>query len=147
MATLSDFLRRVRPVAAPGPPARAGVPVDRAAQLAEELAPVFAALRSTQEQATAVVTDAHGEEDRRRAAGRTQVDAVLANARQQADAARAQAASAAVEAAQAERDELVHQAQEDATALARRADERLPALTARIVGMVASMGRERGGER
>ena len=69
MARPSDLLRRFRLMAVPGRAGIAGVPVDRAALLREELAPVFAALRSVEDEVNDVVLRAgvEGEDRRRRA--------------------------------------------------------------------------------
>jgi hypothetical protein len=74
MAWPPEFLRRFRPAGTPGAAARAGVPVDRAAEAAGELAPVLALLADV-ESATAEIRegarlDAMELRDQARARGR-----------------------------------------------------------------------------
>lgn len=144
MATLRDYVRRFRPAGTPGAAAPAGVPVDRVAERAVELAPVFEALRGATEEATDLVATARREADRRRAASVEDANVRLAEARQRAEAVRATAAAKAVADAAEERAALLDGARRDAAEVAGRAAEQLPLLVDRIVAVVgtAAMDRE-----
>ena len=61
MPTPSEFLRRFRLMAVPGPAAIAAVPSDRSEALRKELEPVFAALRDVNEGTAATVALAQAE--------------------------------------------------------------------------------------
>lgn len=65
-----DFLERFRPAGTPGALAARGVPADRVAELAAELAPVFALLEPVQQQSAAIRARAQAEADQRRTAAR-----------------------------------------------------------------------------
>lgn len=97
-----DFLSRFKPAAAPGSASRAGVPADRAAQLAEELSPVLEMLARTRERCAAITADSEKEAARvmRRAADRAA--AITVEGSQRAAAARDAAVREIVAAAQAQ---------------------------------------------
>jgi len=80
VARPSDLLRRFRLMAVPGKAGIAGVPVDRAAVLREELAPVFATLRTVEEEANDVVSRATAESERRRQSASSDAQRILASA-------------------------------------------------------------------
>lgn len=96
-----DFLSRFKPAAAPGSASRAGVPADRAAQLAAELDPVLGMLRPTRERCATIAAEGEQEAARiaRQAADR--VAAIAAEGAERAAAARDAAAGEVVSAAQA----------------------------------------------
>lgn len=97
-----DFLSRFKPAAAPGSASRAGVPADRAAQLAAELGPVLEMLATTRERCTAIAADGEQEAARitRQAAERTA--RITAEGAKRVAAARDAAAREVVSAAQAQ---------------------------------------------
>lgn len=134
--TLPEILRRFRPAVAPGPPAPAGVPVDRRAETEAELAVVFAALVSTTAAANDLREQARAEADRRRAQGTQDAQRLLSDARSRLTAVRADAATALLSSLDEERAELQHEAQAEATRLRQRADERLPEVVANVIGDV-----------
>jgi vacuolar-type H+-ATPase subunit H len=140
MVTVRDFVRRFRPAGAPGPAAPAGVPSNRIAELAAELAPVFDALRELNGQAADLIAEAGRAADRRRADAVAEAEELVTDARRRAEASRAAAASAAVEDAVEERDALLDGARRDAAEINRRAAERLPRLVDRVVAVVRTTG-------
>jgi len=131
-----EWLRRLRPAAAPGPAAPAGVPADRVAELDAELAPVFEALRDTVAAAAEIVAAAEGEAERRRTAASAEEAALRAAATRQAAAAEAEAAAGVARALDEERARVLADAHREADAVAGRARTRLPAVVARVVGAV-----------
>lgn len=106
MPSISDLLNRFRPVGAPGSASRAGIPADRAAELAAELEPVLAILATTEEQCAALVAEAEqravmiGREARTRAAG------IAAAGTDRAAAARVAATDRVIAVAHAEADRI-----------------------------------------
>jgi hypothetical protein len=97
MPSTRDLLQRFRPAGAPGAASATGVPADRADERAVELAPVFAALRATVEEAERIRRDARDEAQRRRERARDEVAAIVASARVDAESLRAQATAEARE--------------------------------------------------
>lgn len=97
-----DFLSRFKPAAAPGSASQAGVPADRAAQLAAELEPVLGMLALTRERCAAIT--AGGEQEAARIARRSadRVAAIAAEGSERAAAAREAAAHHVVLEAQAQ---------------------------------------------
>jgi hypothetical protein len=97
-----DFLSRFKPTTAPGSASQAGVPADRAAQLAAELEPVLGTLARTRERCASISADGEQEAARiaRQAADR--VAAITSEGAEQAAAARDAAAQRVVSAAQAQ---------------------------------------------
>ncbi|MGA7835014.1 MAG: hypothetical protein WCA31_07365 [Acidimicrobiales bacterium] len=93
MARPSDLLRRFRITAVPGRAGIAGVPVDRATVLREELAPVFAALRATESHAADIIARAATESESRTARANLEAQRILDQASTDQRAARAAAAA------------------------------------------------------
>ena len=93
MPRVRDLLYRFRPSAAPGSATAAGVPADRARDLAAELAPVFAALADTERECAAIVEAARTEAARVRTDGAARVEALRASGRSRVAAERAAAAA------------------------------------------------------
>ncbi|HTY73602.1 MAG TPA: hypothetical protein VMI11_14475 [Actinomycetes bacterium] len=93
MPRVRDLLYRFRPAGAPGAASAAGVPVDRRADMASELAPLFGLLTDTEGECVRIRerADADAAETRREAA--TEAGDILATARRAADGERAAAAS------------------------------------------------------
>jgi vacuolar-type H+-ATPase subunit H len=147
MPSVSDFLRRFRPVVAPGRPARAGVPADRVAERTAELAPIFEGLQDREHAAQRLVADARADADERRAAAETERVRLLAQAREDAHAARAHAAAAVVPAVEEDRRSSQADAEQRAAELGREAAGELPGLVDRIVASVAEAGTDTGPRR
>jgi hypothetical protein len=81
-------------MAVPGKAGIAGVPVDRAAVLREELAPIFAALRASEAEADDVVSRSTGESENRRQNALLAAQQILASANDDVVLERAAAARA-----------------------------------------------------
>jgi vacuolar-type H+-ATPase subunit H len=145
MAWPADFLRRFRPAGTPGPAARAGVPVDRVAEAADELEPVLALLAGAESAAADIREQARqdalelGDQARARAAG------LVAEARGRAEAERADAVALARGRAHADSARLADEARRQAAARRALAEQRLPGYVARVVRMVQAAGEEPAG--
>ena len=83
-----DFLDRFRPAGAPGSAARAGVPADRARELADELDPVLALLDDTHAECQRIIAGAGQEAERIMAAARSEAGRIAADAGTRARTAR-----------------------------------------------------------
>jgi vacuolar-type H+-ATPase subunit H len=142
MAWPADFLRRFRPAGTPGPAARAGVPVDRAAEAAGELEPILALLAGAESAAADIGARARldalavGDQARARAAG------LVAEARARAQAERADAVAQARGQADADSACLADRARRQASARRALAEQRMPGYVARVTGMVQAAGQE-----
>lgn len=102
MPQLRDILDRFRPAGAPGAAGRAGVPRDRASELAAELDPVLTMLADTDAECGRIVARAEHEARRIAELARDQAAAIAAEAQQRAEAARSAAAERVLVAAQAD---------------------------------------------
>ena len=131
-SALRRFLRTV----APGPPGPAGVPVDREAESAQELAPVFEALDDALAEAGSLRDRARQDADERRQAADDEAARLLADARSRADAARADAAQAAFGDVDREREEIDADASAEIDAFRARAGEKRRQLVAALVEQV-----------
>lgn len=136
MTQARDFLDRFRPAGAPGSAARAGVPADRARELAAEVEPVLALLDDTHAECEQIIEAA------RQRAGRIMTEARAAVARigQEADrnarAAGEEAAAEVLAQTRAEVRETTAEAGQQAIQIRRLAQRRLPQLVAAAVGLV-----------
>jgi hypothetical protein len=135
-----DLLRRFRPAGTPGAAARPGVPVDRAAEAAAELAPVLARLAGVQAECGRLREQARRDAEELRQRAREQAAALVAAARERAAGERAEAAARARAGADAESARQVAEAERQATALRELAERRLPDYVARVVAMVSTSG-------
>lgn len=133
---LSDILRRFRPAVAPGPAGPAGVPADRVAEAAAELAPVFAALERAVADGRLLREAARADAHRRRRHATEEAEQIVAEVRGQLDAVRAEAASARLTALDAERASLEAEARAEADRVRQVAGARLPAVVAQVVAGV-----------
>lgn len=124
------FLERFRPVGTPGAAAARGVPADRVAELAAELAPVFDLLEPTQKQSNAIRAQADDEADRRRAEALAGADAKVGAARRRAESERAATAAGLARSADVEAAQILAGARRDADAVREAAARRLPDLAA-----------------
>jgi hypothetical protein len=96
-----DFLSRFKPSAAPGSASQAGVPADRAAQLAAELEPVLGMLAPTRERCAAIAADGEQEASRIGRQAGDRIAVITSDGAERAAAARDAAAGEIVSAAQA----------------------------------------------
>jgi len=99
---LGNFLDRFRPAGAPGAASQAGVPVDRAAELAAELGPVLARLAGTDAECARIVAEAERSASQIASDARERAAAITAGGRARAQAARSEAAAEVLAAARAE---------------------------------------------
>lgn len=127
-----QFLSRFRPAAVPGPAGAGKMPVDRPAEAAAELAPVFALLADTEADAARIVTDAAARAARTRADAERAATATAAEARARAPQMQAEAArdAAPPDGAPGDTDDG------DRVQRDRRRAEQLPLLTERALGDV-----------
>ena len=112
MPRARDLLNRFRPSGTPGAAGVAGVPADRTAGAAAELAPLFAALESTERECQALLDRTAVEARRIRRQGEEEAQRLVVEARERQSAERAavvaelrdhRAAEGAATAAEAER--------------------------------------------
>ncbi len=140
MARPSDLLRRFRLMAVPGKAGLAGVPLDHAAVLREELAPVFAALRATESRTSDIVLRATEEGERRKASAILEAQRILHDALQAQPAARAAAATAARSEAEATGSELRISADEEVERVNSEARKKITPVVDELVHRVLSSG-------
>jgi hypothetical protein len=131
-----DLLDRFRPAGAPGPAGAAGVPADREASAAAELAPVFAALAEVVAESDRILLAADEAAERRRAEAAGQARAAVARARGEAAAIRAATAARIREDTAAELAQLTARTTAEADELRRRGATELPQLLSRVLGEV-----------
>jgi vacuolar-type H+-ATPase subunit H len=136
MLGLRDALDRFRRAGTPGPAARAGVPADRAADLAAELGPVLARLDRTQAECGNLRDRAIDEADQIRLEARQQATRLVADARRGADAVRAQAAAAEQDRSEAAGADVMAQASRRAARIRSVAELRMPVYVARVVELL-----------
>jgi hypothetical protein len=131
-----DFLDRFRPAGAPGTASGAGVPIDRRANAAAELAPVFAALADTERECAGLRDEAARDAARWADEAARQASALVARATVSAAAERAEAAARGRRRVRVETAGIVASAAEDAEAVRRDFELLLPDLVVRVVGRV-----------
>ncbi|MEV5845326.1 hypothetical protein AB0M32_25480 [Streptomyces sp. NPDC051985] len=133
--SLRDFLERFRPTGTPGA-AATGVPPDRAAERAVELAPALARLTAVQQEAARIRAAGDADAQAIRRDAELKAADVVATAREQAPGVRREAAESFVR--QAAREAVAVRAAADRTADAvrRRGRARLPALVDAAVAEV-----------
>jgi hypothetical protein len=125
--SLRDFLERFRPAGTPGASAT-GVPADRMAERAAELAPALARLTDVQQQAAGIRAAAEETAEALRQNAVREAEQVLSDAREQAPEVRRQAAEPLLRAARQETDALRAAGDRTASAIRERARERMPHL-------------------
>ena len=140
MARPRDLLRRFRLMAVPGKAGIAGVPVDHAEVLREELAPVFAALRATESRTSDIVSRATAEGESRRASAALKARHILHEASQLQPAARAAAAADAQSEATAAGSEVRASADEEVERINREATMKITLVVNELVRRVLSSG-------
>jgi vacuolar-type H+-ATPase subunit H len=131
-----DFLDRFRPAGAPGPAARAGVPADRARELAAELEPVLALLDGTYAECQQIIETARREADGITAHMQAEVTEIGQEAARQARTARDEAAAEVLVQARAEASAAAADASQQVRQIRRLAQRRLPVLVTRAAGLV-----------
>ncbi len=136
MPGLRDVLQRFRPAGAPGAATAAGVPVDRRADVAAELEPVFAALAGVQQECAQVRADGAQRASRLRTEAADESRAILVRARGEIAAERARAAAQRVHDAEQELAGIDAAADRSAEEVRRRTALRLPGLVERVVDRV-----------
>ncbi|MFZ2013462.1 MAG: hypothetical protein WAV00_06545 [Nocardioides sp.] len=139
MARVRDILYRFRPAGSPGAAGAAGVPVDRDADLAAELAPLFAQLADTERACDALLEQARRDADDRRNHLVESAHALMAAAQAEAGVERAAASSATQRSGEPELVSIRSRAESEAEELRRRADARIPPQVARVVTFVRSV--------
>ena len=144
MSPRRDFLQRFRPAGAPGNPAAAAVPADRARDLAAELEPVFSMLAGAQAESAIIVSEADRDAAVVRGNARRRADDMVASARQRAQAVRADAAAAVLARAEANADAALRAAEQDAQAIGERAARQMPEFVSRAVRAVLALAGDNG---
>lgn len=149
MPRVRDLLQRFRPAGAPGAASRTGVPVDRRADLAAELAPLFAQLASTERLCADIRDRSQHDLADIRARDTERASRILAAASARIEAERAASTVAIQHRAEAESVAELTAAQHAAAELQRRALERMPAYVERVVAAVYELldPAKRAGER
>ena len=127
MATVRDFLERLRPSGTPGAPSMSGVPADRLLERTAELEPVFERLADVQAEAELIRTNAAARSERRRLAATDEARSIVAEARRLAEADRGAAAAVAHAEARSRAEQIVSESREEAAAIEADAEARLPA--------------------
>lgn len=128
MPQLRDFLDRFRPAGAPGAAARAGVPVDRAGELAAEVVPVLTLLDDTRTECERIVARARRDAAAIMAEARAEAAAISADGDQRAQAVRHEAARQVTVAAATAAAAMVADAEQEAIRIRARAGQRMPRL-------------------
>jgi vacuolar-type H+-ATPase subunit H len=127
-------------MAVPGKAGIAGVPVDHAAVLREELAPVFAALRATESRTSDIVSGATEEGESRKAKAALKAQHILHEASHAEPATRATAAAAAESEATAAGFELRSSADKEVERINREATMKITPVVDELVRRVLSSG-------
>lgn len=140
MPALGMFLHRLRIHGVPGAAGAAGVPVDRVAEVEEELAPIFELLEEAGRRAGQLV--AEGERDAALARARASDEArrLVAEARAQVEAQRAEAAASTLARAADERRVVLAEGRAEAERVSRVVLERMSSVRAELVRRVLSTG-------
>lgn len=144
MPRVRDLLYRFRPAGAPGAASAAGVPVDRTAELAAELEPLFAQLADTERECAAIREQAHRDADAIREREAARAGNLVTSAGDRAEAERVGAAARVQKEAEAEAAIELAAAEGEAAELRRRARRRAPTYVARVVAAVDALIDEPG---
>ncbi len=139
MARVRDVLYRFRPAGAPGAASAAGVPVDRAADLAAELEPLLAQLATTERTVAGIREQAIRDAAEIRARDVERARSIVTTAGQRADAERAAAAAQMRRRAEGEAAGALADAEREAAELGDRAAARIPAYVALVVDSVSRL--------
>jgi len=139
MPRVRDLLYRFRPAGAPGAAGAAGVPVDRSADLAAELEPLFAELVGTERECAQISEQARQDAIGLRAREAERARTVVTAAGAQVQVERAAVAAQSQQRAEAEFATEVAAAACEAAALRDRARERMPVCVARVVESIREL--------
>lgn len=139
MPRARDLLYRFRPAGAPGAASATAVPLDREADLAEELQPLFAQLASTETECAAIRAAGRRDASDIRERETERARGIVAGANGRMTAERAAASADAQQQAVAVTDALLAAAESDAEAVRARVEERLPEYVDRVVRSVLEM--------
>ena len=137
MPRVRDLLYRFRPAGAPGAASATGVPADRSADLAAELAPLFARLADTERECAQILERAHRDVTAIRAGDAERARSTVASAAERATAERADAAARACERGAGKAADVRAAAEREAAALEMRTAERIPPMVADVVASVS----------
>ncbi|HZD74038.1 MAG TPA: hypothetical protein VE776_09180 [Actinomycetota bacterium] len=118
------------------------MPVDRAAEAAAELEPVFARLAEVQAECARLQEQARRDADRVRERARDQAAGLVAAARERAEGERAELAARVHAQADIESARRIAEAERQAGALRERVERRLPGLVDKVVAAVLTIGAE-----
>lgn len=135
------LLRRFLPAGAPGPAGLAGVPADRAADAAAELAPVFAALAATESRCDEALEQGRRDAAETARRGAERVGGIAASAERRAAVERVDAVARARRTADEQAAAELTAAHAAADRLRADAGLRLPDQVARITAVVTAMVR------
>ncbi len=139
MPRIRDVLYRFRPAGAPGQASAAGVPADRAADLAAELEPLFARLAPVERARADLLESARSDAAAVRAEAATGAERMLARAREQVGAERADAAGAARARVRSDTADLIAAAQAEAVRLRGRTELITPGQVEHVLASVRSL--------
>ncbi len=139
-----DILQRFRLAGTPGAASAAGVPADRVAEIAAELAPVIARVADAQTEADRIRAEAAHDAERRRAEALRRAGDLVASAHREAAAERADAALRVRRQVEAEGARTQAAGADDAAAVRRRATERLPGYVDRVTREIRASLQEPG---
>jgi vacuolar-type H+-ATPase subunit H len=134
------LLRRFRFLGVPGAPAAVGVPVDRRAVRAAELAPVLQALAGAEAEAAAIVARAEQDAAHRRERAAARAHSIVAEASDRAGAVRAEATAARLTDAQVRSVQVVDEARRVVADLDRRTAARSSVVVDELVSRVLATG-------
>jgi len=127
MPRVRDLLYRFRPAGAPGPATAVGVPADRTAETALELAPLFVLLAETEADCARIQDRADHDAVELTQVSRERAAAIVAAAAERADAEQATARTEAERVAEVGSADALGAAQREAMGLGARAAARMPA--------------------
>jgi hypothetical protein len=136
MPRVRDLLYRFRPAGAPGSASASGVPVDRAADRAAELLPLFERLAETEHQCALIRQQAQHDAEAIRARHTEMARSVAVTASNDGEAERAQAATQVRQRADRVAAASLVDARKEASQLQRRAAQRMPLYVARVASVV-----------
>jgi vacuolar-type H+-ATPase subunit H len=137
---LGELLRRFRFLGVPGAPAAVGVPVDRHAVRAAELAPVLQALHDAEAEAAAIVARADHDAARRQERAAVRAHSIVAQASDQAGTVRAEATASRLTEARERSAQMVDEALREVADLDRRAAARSSVVVDELVSRVLATG-------
>ena len=139
MPRVRDLLYRFRPAGVPGAASPAGVPTDRAADLATELAPALDALGPTEDECAAIVESARAAGRERGERDAAEASAIVESARARLQAERADVIARLRAESEQQSEEVLRSAREQAEAVRTASTARLPEYVASVVAAVEDL--------